>query len=96
MSVEADFMQANQGLRDGGSQVFWTIGSDHKLCRIELLSDRAAIAIAANTAQPVLWPVQLASGAEQLLAAASAPAQIAANARIRKRQLQAQAMKKAE
>ena len=51
MSVEVNLPQANQGFQDGGSQVFWTIGSDHRLYRIELLSDRGATAVAANTEQ---------------------------------------------
>jgi hypothetical protein len=45
MSVEVDFTQANQGFQDGGGQVFWTIGSDHRLYRIELRPGRGAIAI---------------------------------------------------
>jgi hypothetical protein len=48
MSVEVDFTQANQGFQDGAAQVFWTIGSDHKLYRIELLPGRGAIATLFN------------------------------------------------
>jgi hypothetical protein len=58
MSVEVDHTSQprfQDGSSQVGSQVFWTIGSDHRLYRIEL-SDRGAIAVAANTAQPVLWP----------------------------------------
>jgi hypothetical protein len=48
MSVEVDHTSQPR-FQDSqvGSQVFWTIGSDHRLYRIEL-SDRGAIAVAAE------------------------------------------------
>jgi hypothetical protein len=48
MSAEADFTQAKQGFQDGASQVFWTIGGDHRLYRIELRPGRGAIATLFN------------------------------------------------
>jgi hypothetical protein len=50
MSVEVDHTSQprfQDGSSQVGSQVFWTIGSDHRLYRIEL-SDRGAIAVAAE------------------------------------------------
>jgi hypothetical protein len=46
MRVEVDHTSQPR-VQDGGGQVFWTIGSDHRLYRIEL-SDRGAIAVAAE------------------------------------------------
>ena len=54
MSVEVDHTSQPR-FQDGGSQVFWTIGSDHRLYRIEL-SDRGAKAVAANDAAAGFGP----------------------------------------
>ena len=56
MSVDRDFTQANQGFQDGDSHVFWTIGSDHRLYRVELLPDRRPIAIPVTSASPYHLP----------------------------------------
>jgi hypothetical protein len=64
MSVEVDHTSQPR-FQDGSSQVFWTIGSDHRLYRIEL-SHRGAKAVAANTPRPVLG--QPASGGSRLIA----------------------------
>jgi hypothetical protein len=62
MSVEVDHTSQPR-FQDGGSQVFWTIGSDHRLYRIEL-SHRGAKAVAAGSGPagqrwqpPDRWPV---------------------------------------